>query len=279
MSDENQIEVETNEAPTQEVESTPTPEATEVENQETEEVENEDGDSDTQEEKPKKGFQKRIDKLTKQRREKELEAEYWRNEALRAQKNQEQKPADQPTQDKEGQPKEEDFDDYMDFVRAEAQWTVKQEFKAVEEKKRTEAQKRNRQEQQKEFAERLNSFRGETPDFDEVIDSVEDAHMSLSVSEAISTSEVPGQLMYELAQNPKELERLNSLSDIAAIRAIGKLEAKFSATETKPKPTTKAPKPLKTVGSGTGVKVVKDLGSEDISFKEYEAARNKQLNG
>jgi hypothetical protein len=276
MSEE--IEVETNEAPAQEIvetqeSETPENEALEVES---EEVETEAEESETPEVKPKSnGFQKRISKLTKQKAEKEREVEYWKQEALKAQKPQEQEVADQPKNSSD-RPSEDDYSDYLEYVEAVAEWKVETKQKEFEEKRRMDAQQQKQVAQGKVFSERLDSFRNETPDFDEVIESVEEMPASDAVQEAIKTSEVPGHLMYELAKNPEELERLNSLSPIAASREIGKLEARFDKKELTAKTTTKAPRPLKTVGSGSGVKVVKDLGSPDLSFEEYEKARAKQ---
>ena len=101
------------------------------------------------------------------------------------------------------------------------------------------------------------------------------------VSELFITSEHGPALMYELAKNTKELERISKLSPIQAALEIGKLEAKItssskSAAPSVEKKATKAPAPIDPVG-GKGGSVKKSLSDPNLSQAEYEKLRREQM--
>ena len=100
-----------------------------------------------------------------------------------------------------------------------------------------------------------------------------------ATEEYIVSSEHGPALLYELAKDPKEAERINSLPPVQAARALALIEARISqasgektTTETK---TTKAPKPLTPVGS-KGSSVKKTIYDKGLSQKEFEALRAEQ---
>jgi hypothetical protein len=82
--------------------------------------------------------------------------------------------------------------------------------------------------------------------------------------------------MYELAKNRKEYERINSLNALAMAREIGKIEAKLSRSKTTEaqeeiKKITKAPAPLKPVGSKSSG--ISNKSPDEMDFHEYKKWR------
>ena len=93
--------------------------------------------------------------------------------------------------------------------------------------------------------------------------------VSIPLSVAISESEKTHDLTMYLANNPKEVERLLSLSPVSAAREVGKLEVRLQ----KPKATTKsaAPAPITPVSGATPDD---DTG---LSDDEYFAKEKKRI--
>jgi hypothetical protein len=230
----------------------------------------------------KKGFKKRIEKLSRRLSDKEREAEYWRAEALKSQgANQETQPikakenASQPDADK---PKADDFDSHEAYVEALADWKVEKKLKEKETKAKEAEVKTQYQEQVTHFQKKVLQFQASREDFQEVLEDVDDIQMSPAVREAILTSENGPELMYELAKNRTEYERICSLPAVSAAREIGRFEARIQTPESpkvvKETKTTKAPKPLSPVGTKTAA-VSKSM--DDMDYDEFKRARMEQL--
>ncbi len=130
-------------------------------------------------------------------------------------------------------PKREDFENYEDFLVARARHEAKQasreerEEQAKAEREKTVAEQK--QKTQREFRKRAEEVMKEIPDFAETIESAEGVMISKAMGEAIEESAVGPRILYHLVNNPKEAERIAGLSPTAAIREIGKLEAKIEA--------------------------------------------------
>jgi hypothetical protein len=226
--------------------------------------------------KPKKkgGFKKKIEKLSGRLSAKEQEVEYWKNEALRQQKSgaAEKKVEQKAPASTEGKPKAESFDRHEDFVEALSDWKLDQKLKERDAKQSEAQVKTEHQKKVESHVERVKAFEKEHDDFKELIDDIDDIPMSFTVQEVILESENGPELMYELAKNRKEYEKICKLPAIAAARELGKFEARIAKDETKTveKKTTKAPPPLKTVGS-------KSAGStkspDEMSYREFKKWR------
>ena len=266
---ENPVESETTETETDDSAGEAAGDATETE------VETEGEESD---EKPpetvktgkkKSGFQRRISKLRGEMLAKDQELGYLRSELQRARGA--VKTVDDATKPKDdGRPKKDEFDTHDAYVEALTDWKVESKLSA-ERTKTTQAQVQS--ESQKiatSHQERTQEFVKTHPDFTEVIHELDDGSpVSLTLREVIVNSENGPELMYNLAKNPKEFERINALTPLAAAREIGKFEAKFAKpsgqTETK---TTKAPAPVNPI-SGKGAVSTKDPNK--MEFDEYKA--------
>ncbi len=241
-----------------------------------EEGNQDDEKSDDKPQKKRSGFKRRIDKLSKRLTEKEAETEYWKQEALK--KNQqapEKSEASLPQAASEGRPDPDSFDLHEEYVEALTEWKLEQKLQEREVRERQERAKSEGESIFSAHMNRVDQFRQAHDDFDEVIEDVSSIPVPSTIQEAIITSENGPELMYQLAKNPEEFERLCKLSPLQAARELGKFEAKLSQSSLK-KPETKktnAPPPINPVGS----KATKSTRSpEEMSFQEYKKWRESK---
>jgi hypothetical protein len=242
-------------------------------------------DEQDKSQRPKKkgGYQKRIDKLTRERSLAAEEAQYWKEQALKAGKADKQ---DQPPTQKteavavaESKPLAKDFDTHEDYVEALTDWKIEQKEKQSTEKAKLAEAQAEHQKRQAKFQENIQSFTKATPDFNDVLEEVEHIPLSQTLKDAIVTSDDGARLIYELAKNPTEYERINSLHPAAALRAIGAFEAKLSSEPTKTKEIktiTKAPAPISAIAKGSAP-LTKSLSDPNLPFSEYEKLRLKEI--
>lgn len=271
---------------TEESETTEQAEKAETETEETEALEASEDDekSDSKgEEKSRKpgGFKKRIDKLTKRLSAKEQELEYWRTEALKA------KPKEEPAQttavktDTDAKPKAEDFETHEEYVEKLTDWKLDQRLKAEKAKETETKVQTDYQSRVQKHVERVKEFSAKHSDFHDLIDDIDDIPMSVTVQEVILNSENGPELMYELAKDRETYERICSLPAIEAARELGKFEVKIakpeSKSETKEVKQTKAPPPIKPVGTKSGSAVVKSIYDQELSQRDFERLREEQL--
>jgi hypothetical protein len=248
--------------------------------EDSEEDSKDEGDSKEPDAKPKKkkGFKKRIDKLNLRVSEKEQEVEYWKAQAL---KQQQPKTESALAQEKapteiEGKPRADKFETHEEYVEALTDWKLEHRERERETKSREAQVKLEYEKTAQSFQAKIAEFKESNDDFDDVVSDVDDIPLPMTVQDAIRTSDVGPALMYELAKNRDDLERIVRLSPIAAAREIGKIEARISKEpETRSeKKSTKAPPPISPVGSKGTAKVMKS--PEDMSIEEYKQWRNNQ---
>jgi hypothetical protein len=231
------------------------------------------------EEKPKKklnGFQRRINKLTSRANEKEREAEYWKSEALK-QRDLVQPKAEAKKLAPEGKPQVDDFETHAEYVEALADWKVEQKLSARDQKSKEDAVKTEHQKKVENFVAKKAEFEKDHPDYEELMESVEDIPISLAVQTAILSSENGPELAYQLAKNREVYERICSLDVISAGIEIGKFVAGIQkpTSESKELKGSKAPAPINPVGSkSSGSK--KSIFDSNLSQAEYEKLRMEQ---
>lgn len=265
-------------------EETETKEESEDESQESEKSD-EDGEEseEKRESKPRpNGFKRRIDKLNKRLTDKEREMEYWKQEALKGKATQEPQRKDEApkTIQVEGKPSPDSYETHAEYIDALTDWKIEQRDKQKEIQAREAQLKTETQKQVQTFQSKVKEFKDVHDDFDDAMTEVDDIAMSIGIQETILSSEFGPQLMYELAKNREEYERINKLSPYAAARELGKIEARISSQSSDKqeiKKTTKAPTPLTPVGgkgSSSSKKTIWDAANE--SQAAYERARREQ---
>lgn len=241
---------------------------------EEEEHENEEGSKDEDKpKKPLKGFKKRIDKLSKRLSQTESDVQYWKQEALKNQKQPEAKPEPKAEVIAEGKPKAGDFDTHEEYVEKLAEWKSDQRWKENENKQREAQFKTEQQKLVSSYQAKMKALKDEHKDADDIIESVSDILVPPVVQQILLESENGHQLSYELAKNRDEFERICKLSPIAAARELGKFEAGLKPSKASEQiKTTKAPAPISPVGS-KGSNSSKN--PDEMDFQAFKKWREK----
>jgi len=160
----------------------------------------------------------------------------------------------------------EQYGDYADYLEALADYKAEEKFNALTQRQKD----AERQSQYQSEVERQNERKADMiqngerkyDDFEEVVGS---AKVSLSEPAFLSILEADNSadIVYHLAKNPAEAERIAALSPYAQAKEIGKLEDKLT---NKPVKLSNAPTPTSPVKSASSI--VKSV--EDMSLAEYE---------
>ena len=197
------------------------------------------------------------------------------NEALEAER---QRYAQQsaPRETSPTAPKLEQFDNLDDYVAAKAEWVADQKltkaFAEREQQEKQRAEQGRRGEVEKTWHAKVNQFRTEAPDFDEVIGSA-DVQLNETMASALMESDMGPKVAYYLARHPDEAEDMQYMTPQQVYRTIGKIEAKLE-NEALVKKQSSAPKPASPVGARTSV----SGGPNDKqSVDDWLRARNAQL--
>lgn len=238
--------------------------------------------------------QKRIDELTRLRKEAEEFAEDEYNGRLRAegrvQELERQVVAMQPPPKveelKEPDPKA--FTDIGDFIKAEREYQGKLTERAIA-KARDEERARAVVERQNELLKtRIEQAKKDIPDFVAVIEAADRVKVAVPqhVQELIIESEVGPQLAYYLAKNPDEQKRIFAMTPAKALAALGRIEATYDKSEGKAeeKPEAKPP-PIETTRAPAPIAAIKSDGAATISadpanakdFDEYKRLRYAEM--
>lgn len=227
--------------------------------------------------KPRKGIDERFSELTKARKDaiaaKEVAEARARalEERVKAIEEGKPKPADP-----DAKPNPDSFKDAFTYAEALAKWSAENAIKAERERSTKEAADKAQETIRGEWAKNVAAVKKTHEDYEEVVrDS--DVYVNDHIRDAILESGNP-LLIYHLAQNPDEADKLNELSPRKALLELGKLEAKLTAKPESKKDEaalSKAPPPINPLrGSNTtGGVPVNGQGEFTGTYAEYKAAR------
>jgi len=265
-------------ADTEAVEETPEPESDESQS-EPKEAEKEANQEGERKQNPK--LEKRFSEITKQREEARKEAQNERQARIELEQRlaaleQQRQPQQAFNVDQEPQPSQ--FSDAFEYAKALAEFSTE---KALAERDRQVAQQREQEAQQKiiqSWAQKVQEAKADLPDFDDLVAS-SDVVVNNAVRDAILESDVGPKILYHLAENNDLAKKIASLSPNAALREIGKLEARFEVNpetkQTAPVVRSKAPAPIQPIRGGQGkadVPISAD-GEFHGSYQAWKAAR------
>lgn len=253
-----------------------------VEAEATAETTTEDNDSDDDNgddaddekvEKPKKGFERRIERFNRRLSEKEQEIEYWKKAALNGNQGVVQ-PTAQPAAPT-GKPQFSDFNDIETYTEALTDWKVQQAFGEVTKKQTVDKIVST-------YDQRITEFKKTTPDFQEVIDDFVEDYGDKTVPEIVQVamdSEVGPAIAYYLAKNTKEVDRIAALPPYRRWLELGKIEDRLSkpvekAPVDETKKVSKAAPPIESV-KGKGKVEVNDIYAE-IPYEQWVKLRTKK---
>jgi len=185
-------------------------------------------------------------------------------------------------------PKKSDFETVGDYTEALTEYLVEKKAKAAGEASKAQSEQDRAKAAAEEiagtFATRQQEFMKATPDYEEVVGDSE-LDMPNAGMQYLVESEMGPQLAYHLAKNPKEAERLSSLSPTRVIAELGKLEARLESAKPKEAPkgepapqntrqVSRAPAPVSPLSGESATAVEKD--PSQMSFQELRALREKQ---
>ena len=218
-----------------------------------------------------KGVQKRIDRAVREKYEAQAEAKMLKERLDRIEQNIQERVA-KPIDNSE--PRIDNFDDFDQYVAAKAEWIASKKInETLNERERRSAEERAAAAHYQAvdgWNQRLEKATAELPDFKEVIES-SDVPMSDFMRDAIVESDLGPKVAYWLANNPEEAKKIASMSPLATVKAIGRIEERLESQAKAPKKPTAAPAPLKPVGGKASVQ--KDPGQ--MSDAEYLEWRKK----
>jgi len=281
--------VETKTAPTEkegettqvEVESETTEKVEEQAAQETTTEDTGSEDSDVQEaedtddetvKKPKKGFEKRIERFNHKLSLKDQEIEYWKKAAMGG-TTAEVRPVQSAPQ---GKPTFAEYNDIETYTEALTDWKVSQALSSRDQQTQTKSVVDT-------YGQRLNEFKKVTPDFQDVMDEFVDEYGDRPIQEVVQVameSEYGPQIAYYLAKNTNEVDRIALLPPHRRLLELGKLEERLSqGTKTKEvvpetKRISKAPEPIEKV-KGTGKVETNDIYA-DLPYEQWVKVRTKK---
>ena len=226
-------------------------------------------------------LEKRFSEITKQREEARKEAQSERQARVELEQRlaaleQQRQPQQAVNVDQEPQPSQ--FSDAFEYAKALAEYSTE---KALAERDRQVAQAKEQEAQQKiiqSWAQKVQEAKAELPDFDDLV-AASDVVVNNVVRDAILESDVGPKILYHLAENNDLAKKIAGLSPNAALREIGKLEARFEVNpetkQTTPVVRSKAPAPIQPIRGGQGkadVPISAD-GEFHGSYQAWKAAR------
>ena len=226
-------------------------------------------------------LEKRFSEITKQREEARKEAQSERQARVELEQRlaaleQQRQPQQAVNVDQEPQPSQ--FSDAFEYAKALAEYSTE---KALAERDRQVAMAREQEAHQKiiqSWAQKVQEAKAELPDFDDLV-AASDVVVNNAVRDAILESDVGPKILYHLAENNDLAKKIAALSPNAALREIGRLEARFDvktdAKQTNPLVKSKAPAPIQPIRGGQGkadVPISAD-GEFHGSYQAWKAAR------
>ncbi len=227
-----------------------------------------------QKHKSNKGYQKRIDKLTREKYEREARvAELERK--LQEISQQQAQPAVQQTQQRvEGKPRLDQFQNYNDYVEALADWKFEQRQIQAQAEAAQRAQMEAAQRQQEELREKVESYKERVAstvekyaDWDEV--TKKNVIVPEAASMAIIESENGPDVTYYLGKHPEVIEELHDLTPVQQISRIAAISYEIAHPGSR-RVQTKAPAPVQPVGGSSQGTTM----PPEPTYKDY---RNKWL--
>ena len=221
---------------------------------------------------PRKGFERRIEKINQKLAQREQEIDYWRSIALKTSQPETVNQVPQATD----RPKFSEFNDIEAYTEALTDWKISQGMAQFQAQTQIQSIART-------YEQRLQDFKQQTPDFDSVmqefIADYGDEQIPEIVEVAMDSEHGPA-LAYYLARNTEEVERLKVLPPRRRLLELGKIEDRLA------KPVAPAVEPAKKISrAAPPVNPVKgrapietnDLADPNLSYTEWVRRRQAQL--
>lgn len=203
----------------------------------------------------KGGFQRKLDKLTEENRRLTQQLQ-----ALTGGPGAPSESAPKPVAD--------DYEDYDTYYDALASWHVKEQARVQANELREYLARQEQEAQLTRFKSASKEFHKSTPDYLDVLKTVDDIQLPPAVQQLLLAVDNGPALMYELAKDRSQLEMLTTMKPMDVALKIGELSA--SLKQTKVPPVSKAPAPIKPLGTSTPSN---GKSPDDMTMAEYRAWR------
>lgn len=250
-------------------------------------AEDHDDDVDSNEQgKKKTGFEKRLKKLSKRITDAEQTAKYWKEQAEIANNNNNNNNVSKPVIS--NKPLLHQYKNVEEYTEALTDWKI-----------RDKSEKDNAKATWDAYQKRQKSFSDKTPDFQEFVGRTNAWPANPDIHKFLIESDHGPELLYRLAQDKEEFDRINSLSPMKRAAELGKLEGKIERRINKEKEsgnnnttsnttsnnksgnnnnnkTTKAPAPLETRNSNPKLNN-KSLSDDSLNYADWKKLRMDQL--
>jgi hypothetical protein len=194
--------------------------------------------------------------------------------------------------DGDPEPQEDQFENYRDYVKAQARWEARQEFAA----RQQEAHQREQavrieaalEKRVTGFREKIETFAKADPTFAErvspeildlkplsMLERGERPTVWNAIAEEIVGSADAPRLMLHLSEHPDDLQRLATLGPRDLVREIARIETRLDAVTAgaAPPAVSKAKPPVRPV-TGSPHAAVSDIDSDEVPFDEYVVKAN-----
>jgi hypothetical protein len=231
----------------------------------------------------KQTIQSQINDLVRQRGETQRERDQMALElaALRAERAQLTQAQAAPTAD-DGAPKIEQFQDYDQYDEARVRYLAQQEAQRLLQHTQQQQQAYQRdvaraqwqQQRDASFAQRLNTYVAEHPEFATEVDR-EDIVLTQPIVDVIKGSPVAPALMLHIANYPEDVQRIQALHPVLAYGEMKALEARLevAATPASTRPSiSQARPPIRPVGS------TPSGSADDASSLEFGSEYVRRMN-
>jgi hypothetical protein len=193
-------------------------------------------DAKEEQHKSKNGAQKKIDRLIKLNAEREKEVEGLRRDLEEIRKGVDKK--DLPKV-REGEPKQEDYTDYEEYLIDKAAYRLDQKQKVQRELEERKSEEAKNKEQFDSHNERVIAARAKYEDFDEVVAVrtpwMDGTKADIAASQAfqVAVFEEPNsaEILYYLGSNPEELAKFAGLSPAQVVKMVGRIADKVTIDE------------------------------------------------
>lgn len=224
-------------------------------------------------------FKKRLKDISRQRRNEERRADRLAAELESLKRTVPQQQATAP------EPRQQDFQDYAAFTKAQAEHAARETVKAeIEAANKANAEREAAQAGRRSFEAFMEKATVQAEEADIDLDAVMETLsaqplLSPTVMEHLAKSENAAKMAEFLALNPGELERVSKMGPTLARRELAKVEAGLKPAAAKP-PATQAPPPGPTAGGrGIAQKSVDKMDMEEFAahFNASEEARLKRM--
>lgn len=188
---------------------------------------------------------------------------------------QQQQPQAQPKAASDGRPKQEEFQTYEEYIRADARYEARQEYLRARQEEAQQNQAKGFEDRVKKadesFTEKIYAAATKRPELLQKIQNAPALRPDIQLF-GLKESDNPDILAEHLADNPMLILQLNQMPVEKALREIGKIEAKLTGSSGQPprKPSAGIPA-LDAVGAGNkpGPRTGDNLSQDDVIARLY----------